>query len=66
MQIADEIEVLKAQEKKWSEKAYNDVNKLIKKLDERDVFLAPYLQEIKKNFEITKIEIKEKKECSTV
>lgn len=63
MQIADELEVLKAQEKKWSEKAYNDVNELIKKLDERDVFLAPYLQEIKKHFEITKIEIKEKKEC---
>lgn len=61
MQIADELEVLKAHEKKWSEEAYSNVNEIVKELDRRDAFLAPYIREIKKYFKIEKIEIKEKK-----
>lgn len=57
--MADEIEQLECNEKKWSRENINAFDKYIEKLDKRDIFLAPYLREIKKYFEITKIEIKE-------
>lgn len=59
MQVADEIEQLENFERMWSERSVNEIDDYIKKLDKRDTFLAPYLREIKKHFEITKIEIKE-------
>lgn len=59
MQVADEIEQLECNEKKWSEESINEFDKYIEKLNKRDAFLAPYLREIKKYFEITKIEMKE-------